>query len=132
MTDLVVAALSGAGTTIVVAIVVAILAMEISTAKGQLADTRVADERKAGALRLVEQENATLRSRAELAEKRLRDADALFAEVARELPVDGAFGRLLRSYERARSLDGAGGSMPHRTPAGSAGSDDLLKPSDSD
>lgn len=128
---MVLAALSGAGVTITVAVAVAVLGIQLSSAKERLGDARVDAEKERGEKRAAIEREAAVRQRAELAEKRLRDADALVAEVARDMPSDGAFERLLRAYSRARSLDGAGGaSVPDQPATSGAGSDDLLKPGD--
>jgi hypothetical protein len=129
---LIIAALSGAGVTITVAIVGAVLGLRLSDAERRAADARVAEAQAKAQLVVAAANEAAHKQRAELTERRLRDADALISEMVRDLPVDGAFERLLRSYSRARSLDGTGsadtGGLPKEPSTGSAGSDDLLKP----
>lgn len=135
MSELIIASVSGAGVTVTVAICVTLLGLRLSDAKERLADARVSDAKREAAIATAEANNKVLAARAELAEKRLRDADALISEMVRDLPVDGSFERLLRAYSRARSLDGAGGAaatepVPNKPATSGTGSDDLLKPGD--
>jgi len=131
----IIASLSAASVTVTVAICVTLLGLRLSDAKERLADVRVSDAKREAAVAIAESNAKVLTARAELAERRLRDADALISEMVRDLPVDGSFERLLRAYSRARSLDGAGGAavaepVPDKPSAGSTGPDDLLKPGD--
>lgn len=136
--DLAIAAVSSAGVTVAVAIVIGVISLKLNAARSREAEALIAKARLEAELAIVKAQANALTDRAQLAEKRLRDADQLIAEMGSQLPVDGSFERLLRSWQRAKAFtagtaanDNSDAMRDAREPtAGNAGSGELLKPGD--
>lgn len=124
MTDTAISILAGSAALSIVAISIVVLALALRDASVQLADARVNDATKAGAIAIRDAEIATLRNSLDTETHR---ADALDDDLAKadEHPDPvGARDRVLASWRAARAgapvaAGGAPGPVLAPTPAGS-------------
>ena len=137
--DLVVASVSGASVTIVVAIAIGYLSIKLSRAQSELASALVLHEKAEAEVSILKAQNNALTDRMLAAEKRLKDADALIAEMGSQLPVSGSYERLLRAWQITRTITAArndnaepvrDGSKPPAVTASGTIDDGLVKPGD--